>query len=299
MRHLPSLKQLAYLKTLAEEEHFGRAATRCFVTQSTMSAGIKELEETLGVKLFERTKRSVMLTPMGLKITVAASDILLRTEDLMDLAAAGREPLSGELRLGAIPTIGPYVLPGAMRAIGEAHANLKLYLVEEQTDEILDDLRRGELDIGLIALPFEMTGLRAQSLGFDKFYLAVPDGHKLLKRKTVEISQIDPEALLLLGEGHCLKTHALSACSVKESELRQSFQATSLGTLVQMVNAGLGITLLPEMAIKAGILNGTGIKTLPIRDAEEQREIALVWRKTSVRAKEFEMLGDLLEKSIM
>jgi len=298
MRNLPSLRQLNYLTVLAEEEHFGRAAKRCFVTQSTMSAAIRELEETLGVKLFERTKRSVMLTPMGRRITDAASDILLRAEDLMDMAEADTEPLSGALHLGAIPTIGPYLLPGAMRLLGKTYPKLNLYLIEEQTETLLQNLRKGDLDVALIALPFDMTGLTAYSLGQDKFQLAVPGGHELLKQKTVKIEEIDPEMLLLLGEGHCLKTHALSACNLATGELRQTFQATSLGTLIEMVNAGLGITLLPEMAIRAGVLRGTTIKTLPIRNANEFRDIALVWRTTSARVEEFSLLGDVLQKAM-
>lgn len=298
MRNLPSLRQLSYLKALADEQHFGRAAARCFVTQSTISAGIRELEETLGVKLFERTKRSVMPTPLGRRIIRAASEILLKAEDLVDMAASEREPLSGELHLGAIPTIAPYMLPGAMRTLNKSYPKLRLYLSEEQTDVLLDNLRKGELDVALIALPFETGGLTSEVLGEDKFRLALPQSHPLLKLKSAKISDMDPEALLLLGEGHCLKTHALSACRLAEGELRQSFQATSLGTLVQMVNAGLGLTLLPEMAIRAGILKGTTIETLPISDADEFREIALVWRRTSARGEEFQLLGRALKKAM-
>jgi len=298
MRDLPSVKQLAYLQALAEEEHFGRAAERCFVTQSTMSAGIKELEETLGTKLFERTKRSVMLTPTGRLITDAATDILLQINEMMAIALREREPLTGRLYLGAIPTIGPYLLPQIMRQLMKSYPKLKLYLKEEQTDVLLRDLRKGDLDAVLIALPFDTHWFNHMSLGYENFQLAVPKGHPLIKKSTVKISDIDPEDLVLLGEGHCLKTHALSACRLAEGELRQSFQATSLGTLVQMVNAGLGVTLLPDMAIRAGILKGTTIKILPIEKAVDHREIALGWRKTSQRVEEFELLGDMINQAI-
>jgi len=298
MRDLPSVKQLTYLQALAEEEHFGRAAERCFVTQSTMSAGIKELEETLGTKLFERTKRSVMLTPTGRLITDAATDVLLQINEILAMAARGREPLTSRLYLGTIPTIGPYVLPQIMALLQKSYPNLKPYLKEEQTDVLLRDLRKGDLDVALIALPFDTQWFNHMSLGFENFQLAVPKGHPLLKKSAIKITDIDPEDLLLLGEGHCLKTHALSACQLAEGELRQSFQATSLGTLVQMVNAGLGVTLLPDMAIRAGILKGTTIKTLPIQNAGDHREIALAWRKTSQRIEEFELLGDMIIQAI-
>lgn len=298
MKGLPTLKQLRYLMALAEEEHFSRAARRSFVTQSTLSAGIKELEEILGAKLVERTKRSVMLTTLGEEITIRAREILRQVAEIAELAAAGREPLTGVLRFGVIPTIGPFLLPRVMPELRERYPELKLYLREEQTRRLLDLLGKGQLDVVLIALPYEMQGVETLFLADDPFLAALPRSHPLNARGSLSSDELDPSMLLLLEDGHCLHDHALSACRLEQSAIRQGFEATSLHTLVQMVEFGLGITLLPRIAIDGGVLSGTSIEVRPLEGPDVSRQIGLVWRRTSGREQEFRLLGESLKDAL-
>lgn len=298
MKALPTLKQLRYLVALAEEKHFSRAAARSFVTQSTLSAGIKELEEILGAKLVERTKRSVMLTTLGKEISIRARGLLRQAEDITELAAAGREPLTGELRFGVIPTIGPYLLPRIMPRLREAYPELKLNLREEQTLRLLDLLGKGQLDVVLMALPYQMQGVESLFLADDPFFAGLPKGHPLTARKRLSSDELDPDTLLLLEEGHCLRDHALSVCHLEQSAIRQGFEATSLHTLVQMVNFGLGVTLLPKIAIDGGVLSGTNIEVRPLEGPHVSRQIGLVWRQTSGREQEFRLLGESLKDAL-
>lgn len=295
MRHLPSIKQLEYLTALAEHRHFGRAAAACHVTPSTLSAGIRDLEGVLGIPLAERSKRHVMMTAPGLEIAGRARNLIRDAEDMMDLARAhqggGPGQLAGELRLGVIPTIGPYLLPEMMQGLRRDYPDLKLLLREEQTEVLLGRLRDGTLDAAILALPYYLGGLVSMTLFADGFHLACPPGHPLAGQAAVTHDDLQDQELLLLEDGHCLRGHALAACHLSENHLQSSFEATSLTTLVQMVAAGIGITMLPDMAVQTGITRGTDIQLVPVAGDDAARDIGLVWRRSSPRAEAFRRLG--------
>lgn len=297
MKSLPSMKQLQYLSALAEHRHFGLAAEACFVTQSTLSAGIRELEEILQAKVAERTNRSVIITPLGEKLTRMARDLLLGAEDMLELARSSTAPLSGTIRLGVIPTIGPYLLPAALPALHRKYPGLELYIREDYSDRLLEQLKEGSLDLLILALPYDMEGVETEELFEDGFVLACPAGHPLADARSVDTEAFADQPLLLLEEGHCLRRHALEACSLSGRFKRKNYEATSMTTLVQMVAVGMGLTLLPELAIDAGITRGLDIKLVPLADAISKRGIGLVWRKSSPRAAEYRLLGDILMKS--
>lgn len=291
--HLPTLKQLQYLVALSDQGHFGRAADACFVTQSTLSAGIKELESLMGVTLVERTRRVVRFTPLGQRVAQKARRILREAEDLADMVRASGKPLAGELRMGVIPTIAPFLLPALLPRLRAKWPDLKLYLREETSQAACDSLQRGQLDCVLLALPFACGDVDRAELFDDKFLVAFPPGAE--PADAVSPAAIDPHNLLLLEDGHCLKDHVLSACNRPELRAEASIMGTSLHTLVQMVDNGLGTTLVPEMAVEAGILEGTGIVCRPLAADHPSRRIALVWRKASPREKEFRLLAEALK----
>lgn len=292
---LPSFRQLEHLVLLADHGHFGRAATAGHVTQSTLSASIKELENILQASLVDRTKRRVVLTPLGLEIVERARRILNEGKDLVEAAQAGSEPLSGTLRMGVIPTVGPFLLPEILPQLRGAYPALRLYLVEDLTARLVDELRAGRLDIVLLALPYEdCRNLEARVLFQDPFKVALAKGHTLATGNSVDLEQVSSEGLLLLKEGHCLREHALAACRLGDRRQVEAVEATSLHTLVQMVDNGLGITLLPQLAIDGGILKGTTIRVLPTAAHPPSREIGLVWRRGTGRQREFELLGNVL-----
>ncbi len=292
MKLLPSLKQLEYLTALAETGHFGKAAEHCSVTPSTLSAGIRDLENVLGVPVAERTKRTVLITPVGQAIAERARLLLRDADDIMALVAREREPMTGEIRLGAIPTIGPFILPRVLPAVEAKFPDLRLYLREEQTATLLARLREGELDVALIALPFETKNLAVQPLFDDPFLFACHANHPLASRKRIKDDDLIDEPLLLLEEGHCLRSHALDACKLQRSSVRVQFEATSLQTLVQMVASGIGVTLLPQTAINAGIASMKTVRLIPLR-TRASRQIALVWRASSPRISEFGLLAEV------
>jgi len=291
MKRLPTLKQLEYLVALAETQHFGKASELCNVTNSTLSAGIRDLEAVLGLALAERTKRTVLMTSLGIEIAGRAQRVLRDAEDIMDLAAAHREPMTGDVKLGVIPTIGPFLMPLVLPVLAALYPELRFYLREEQTAILLTRLRAGDIDLALIALPFETGNLATRILFEDGFQFACHAGHPLAGRRTIGDTDLVDQPLLLLEEGHCLRGHALSACRIHEGQIRQQFEATSMHTLVQMVMARLGVTLLPQLAINGNITAGTDIRLIPLLPAAS-RQIGLVWRPTSPRAQEFEMLAD-------
>jgi len=293
VRLLPSLKQLEYLTALAETEHFGKAAELCNVTPSTLSAGIRELEELLGVALAERTKRVVLMTELGREIAARAGALIRDAEDLMGVAAAHKEPMTGDMVLGVIPTIGPFLLPRVLPRLGEAYPALRIFLREDRTAALLSRLRAGQIDAALIALPYDTEGLAARTLFGDGFLFACLPEHPLAERPAITDADLAAQPLLLLEEGHCLRGHALDACRLAGSAARVQFEATSIHTLVQMVAAGIGVTLLPEMAVAANITAGTDIRLLPLAD-RALRHIGLVWRRASPRANEFALLADLI-----
>ena len=293
--HLPTLKQLQYLVALKIHGHFGRAAEACFVTQSTLSAAIKELETLIGVTLVERTRRVVRFTPLGVRVAEKAQRILRETEDLADMVRAAGEPLAGELRMGVIPTIAPFLLPTLLPRLRAQWPDLKLYLREETSQAACDALQRGQLDCVLLALPYACGEVEKADLFEDRFLIAFPPGAADGLPDPVPAEAIDERRLLLLEDGHCLKDHALSACNRPELRAEAAILGTSLHTLVQMVDNGLGMTLLPAMAVAAGILEGTRVVARKLDAAHPSRRIALVWRKGSPREKEFRLLADALK----
>jgi LysR family hydrogen peroxide-inducible transcriptional activator len=298
--YLPTLKQLQYLVALSDHGHFGRAAEACFVTQSTLSAGLRELETLIGVVLVERTRRVVRFTPLGEKIAAKARRILREAEELADLARGAGKPLSGELRMGIIPTIAPFLLPAVLPRLRERFPDLRLFLREETSQAACDALHRGQLDCVLLALPYGCGEVESAPLFNDRLWVAFPPGGGPAAGSLPE--EIGPEAidetqLLLLEDGHCLKDHALAACNRPELRAEAAMLGTSLHTLVQMVGNGLGQTLVPDMAIAAGILEGTGVTARRLASPHAFRRVALIWRKGSPRESEFHLLADTMRES--
>lgn len=291
---IPTIKQLQYLAALKEQGHFGRAAESCFVTQSTLSAGIRELETLIGVTLVERTRRVVRFTALGDRIVEKAYRVLREVEELAALAQAAGKPLTGDLHMSVIPTIAPFLLPRLLPHLRQEKPELKLYLREETSQAAIESLRHGHADCVLMALPFATGEVEKAHLFDDPLYVAFPKDDPRDPPASIAPEMIDETRLLLLEDGHCLKDHALAACNRPELRAQAAMIGTSLHTLVQMVDNGLGLTLLPEMAIHGGILEHTQISARPLSSANASREIALVWRKGSPRDKEFHMLSDIL-----
>ena len=294
MAFLPSLRQLRHFAALARTGHFGRAARAENVTQSTLSASVKALEDGLGAALVDRSTRRVVLTPLGAEVAERARRLVAEAEDLAQLARAEGAPLSGALRLGVIPTIGPYLLPRVLPALRRAYPRLRLHLIEDLTDRLVEQLNQGRLDVLLLALPYDVPGTDSAPVSRDAFSLVAPKGHKLLSAPALGTRALKGENLLLLREGHCLRGHALDACGLAETREAEALEATSLHTIVQMVDNGLGITLLPQLAIDAGLLRGTKLAARPLEGAA--RDIGLVWRRGTARKAEFELLARELAK---
>ena len=288
MKLLPSLKQLEYLVALAETKHFGKASERCHVTPSTLSAGIRDLEELLGVLLAERNKRHVHITSIGDEIALRARHLLRDAEDIMELAISNREPMTGELKLGVIPTIGPYLLPRVLTGLQAKYPALRLLLEENLTDNLLDRLQQGKIDVALIALPYNIKGFQSIALFKDEFLFACNQKHNLSQKQIISVNDLHNQPLMLLEEGHCLRSHVLDVC--EQHYGRSQFEASSFHTLVQMVAIGIGVTLLPKLAIDANITDGMDIKVIPLA-ASASRQVGLVWRGSSLRKHEYELLG--------
>jgi LysR family hydrogen peroxide-inducible transcriptional activator len=292
--YLPTIKQLQYLVALHEHGHFGRAAEASFVSQSTLSAGIRELESLLGVTLVERSRRVVRFTPLGNAVVAKAHRLLREAEELADLVQASGKPLSGELRMSVIPTIAPFLLPRILPRLRRERPQLKLYLREETTSDAIESLHNGRADCVLLALPYATGEVEVEHICNDRLFVAFPKDDPRDPPDAIPASMIDETHLLLLEDGHCLKEHVLSACNRPELRASATMIGTSLHTLVQMVDNGLGMTMLPEMAIDAGILHDTQVVARPLKARNGSREIALVWRKNSPRGEEFRLLGQEL-----
>jgi len=293
--HVPTIKQLQYLVALRRSGHFGKAAEACFVTQSTLSAGLRDLENLLGVTLVERTRRVVRFTALGEKIADKAMSVVQEAEELAEMAQAEGKPLHGELRMGVIPTIAPFLLPAMLPKLREQWPSLKLYLREETSQAACDALHRGRLDCVLLALPYSCGDIDSAILFDDPLFVAFPRS-EAPKSDLVEVDSIDERRMLLLEDGHCLKDHALSACNRPELRAQASMMGTSLHTLVQMVDNALGITFIPSMAIRAGILEGTNVEARRLRSDHGYRRIALIWRRSSARESEFHLLVEALKR---
>ena len=296
--HLPTIKQLQYLVALRQHGHFGKAAEACFVTQSTLSAGLRELETLLNTTLVERTRRVVRFTALGEKIADKAVRLLREAEQLAEMARSEGQPLHGELRMGVIPTIAPFLLPAMLPRLRQEWPSLKLYLREETSQAACEALHRGQLDCVLLALPYACGDVDAALLFDDPLFVAFPHG-EAPRGQAIDVSTIDENRMLLLEDGHCLKDHALAACNRPELRAHAAMMGTSLHTLVQMVDNGLGVTFIPSMAIDAGILEGTRVDARPLRSNHGYRRIALIWRRSSPRENEFQLLAATLRQIML
>jgi LysR family hydrogen peroxide-inducible transcriptional activator len=290
---LPSTKQLTYFVALTETGHFGRAASASHVSQSAFSNAIKELETTLDAQLVDRTNRQVTITATGQQVATMARLVLRDLQGLVETAGGGQRPLCGELRLGVIPTIAPFLLPRVLPKLRRQYPELRLLLIEDQTDRIYQRLMAGELDLLLLALPWEMRGVETETLFKDPFCLACREGTRRVDPDNYRFNRLDADSILLLEDGHCLREHALAACKIRNTRIVQKFAASSLLTLVEMVDADLGITYLPEMARNSAILRNTAVQLHPMPDSS-YRDIGLAWRQGSNRADEFAMLGKFI-----
>lgn len=292
---LPTLRQLQYLVALHDHGHFGRAAESCFITQSTLSASLRELEALLGSTLVERSRRVMRFTPLGLRIVAKARLVLRDAEELAEMAEAEREPLTGELRMAVIPTIAPFLLPPLLPRLRAEHPSLKLFLREEPSGAACDGLHRGAVDCALLALPFECGDVASELLFEDRLLVAAAPG-ELGPGAEVRPDELSASRLLLLEDGHCLKDHALGACNRPELRASAMMLGTSLHTLVQMVDNRLGITLVPQMAVEAGLLDGTQVEVRPLCSDQALRQISLIWRPGSPREAEFRLLAAELRR---
>ncbi|GAA4644108.1 LysR substrate-binding domain-containing protein [Pontixanthobacter gangjinensis] len=280
---------------LHESGHFGRAAEASFVSQSTLSAGIRELETLLGVTLVERSRRVVRFTPLGEQVVAKAHRLLREAEELSELVQASGKPLSGELRMSVIPTIAPFLLPKMLPRLRKERPSLKLFLREETSADAMESLQHGRADCVLLALPFPTGEIEFEHIADDRLFVAFPKDEPRDPPESIPASMIDEGHLLLLEDGHCLKEHALAACNRADLNASATMIGTSLHTLVQMVDNGLGMTMLPQMAIDAGILKGTEVIARPLKEKNASREIVLVWRKNSPRSEEFRLLAEELK----
>ena len=293
--YLPTLRQLQYLVAVHDEGHFGRAARVCFVTQSTLSAGVQELEKLLGTKLVERSRQGVRFTSLGKEIVERARRLLREAEEIAGLAQAAGRPLTGELSMGVIPTIAPFLLPRVLPGLRSAYPELKLYLREETSQQACDALHRGSLDCVLLALPFPCGDVESEVLFDDELLLALRENEAEGLPRPVPPAAISSADLLLLEDGHCLTEHSLAACGRRAPN--SAMLGTSLYTLVQMVDNGMGLTLVPRMALDAGILDGTSLVSRKLDAENAARQIALVWRRRSPREAEFRLLAETLRKA--
>lgn len=292
---MPTIKQLKYLQSLARERNFARAAASCHVSQPALSMQIKELEAELGTPLVERSRGAFSLTPVGREVVRRARLILMATDDLVDYARHAARPMSGQLRLGVIPTVAPYLLPRTLPLMRERFPDIGLELREAHTPTLIDELSSGGLDLLLLSLPVEAPGIETLPLFDDRFLLAVQAAPDIDERRRVDPASLASERLLLLSEGHCLRDQALALCRHADRETLGELGATSLATIVQMVANGLGATLLPQMAVDAEIRDDR-ISLLRFEDPEPVRSIGLAWRRSSSRKREFSTIGEALRE---
>lgn len=293
--NLPTTRQLQYFSILAEELHFGRTAERCFVSQSALSSAIQELENTLDVQLVNRTNRQVALTPAGRAFAAQARDYLQQLEQLVQSVQGPREPLSGQLRLGVIPTIAPFLLPPMLPKLRRAYPRLQLFLEEHQTAVLHRRLLDGDIDIALLALPLELPGTETVSLFHDPFLFAFCEGSQRVNLKQYDLTALESGSVMLMDDGHCLREHALDACKLRGSDKLNRFSASSLLALVEMINADLAVSYLPEMAIHSNLLKSTKLRVQRLSD-NNYREISLAWYKGSARKEEFLLLGEFIKQ---
>lgn len=294
MAALPSLRQLSYLVTLSETLHFTEAARRSFVTQSTLSGGIMELERLLGGVLVERDRQNVRLTPLGEEVVARARVLLADAQDLMRLSREMSEPLTGDLHLGIIPTLAPFILTSLLDKVQTELPKIKLYLHEIQSEHAIEQLEHSRLDMLILALPYDTRGLKVAEVVKERLLLVAHQQEQQVLNSQ-QFQQLDLSRLILLEEGHCLRDHALSSCPIHERKNDQRLKASSLPTLIEMVSAGLGYTLLPEITQHSQMITAhpqLQLKSLP--DAPT-RTIALVTRKSTPLHREFEIITSIMQ----
>ncbi|HEY1751655.1 MAG TPA: hydrogen peroxide-inducible genes activator [Caulobacteraceae bacterium] len=293
---LPTLRQLQYLKLLAEHRSFSRAAEAAHVTQPTLSAGVQELEKILGAPVVDRGRAGVILTAAGEEAVARAEAILTQAEDLVQAARGASQPLAGRFRLGVIPTIAPFLLPRALPALRQRFPKLRLFLREDLTGRLIAGLKSGALDAALIALPYDVGGLDCAEVAEDELLAAFPANHPLSAERRISPERLENEGLILLEDGHCLREHALAACGLADGRRRDEadFAATSLPTLVQMVGSGLGVSFLPAMAVEAGLADAAAVSVRPLATEHPARQIVVAWRAGSSRAAEGRLLAEVL-----
>jgi LysR family transcriptional regulator, hydrogen peroxide-inducible genes activator len=290
-----NLKDLKYLVALADTGHFGKAAERSFVSQPTLSAQLKKLEEYLGVKLVERQPKNVQLTEVGKQIVIRARRMLDEGDEIVALARSNTDPFAGKLKVALIPTIGPYLLPRVMQKLRKGMPHLGLMLYEYQTEALLKRLRDGEVDVGIMALPALQDGIESRPLYEENFTVALPNAHPLAAKSTIKVQDLKGQTLLLLEDGHCLRDQALEVCSRVDVKEAEDFRATSLETLRQMVVAGLGITLLPEMAVESPFGSQRGLTIRQFAKPAPSRTVGAVWRKTTTRGAAIAAVCDVID----
>ena len=295
MAALPTIKQLRYLIALSETLSFTKAAEACFVGQSTLSAGLKELEDSLGVQLVERDKHSVSMTPIGRGVVERAQRLIVQADDLVDFVEGSAGSMVGVIKLGVIPTIAPFLLPSLLPKVREQYPNLQVVLREDLSANLMDKLNRHELDFALIALPYDTVGFLVKELFDDEFWLVANEADPVFQNKEIQLNNKLTDRLLLLEEGNCLRDHTLKACKRSQLAKHDGIEATSLLTLVQMVESGLGIALLPEMAVKSGLLKQTQLVARPLSSSAPKRKIALVARASTARIEEFNALVKVIK----
>ncbi|MBI4937159.1 MAG: LysR family transcriptional regulator [Nitrosomonadales bacterium] len=294
MTALTSLKQLRYLIAISDQLNFTRAAESCFVTQSTLSAGLKELEDLLGARLVERDRQTVLMTPAGIEVARRARVILAAIDDMAEVAAGSRAPMTGLLRLGAIPTIAPFVLPPCLSLLRGRYPSLQLALREDLTANLLSRLEDGQLDVALIALPYETGNLMVEPLFDDDLWIVGRKDDPQMKPRMVAITPPLASRLLLLEEGHCLRDHALYACGASAGQSTRGLETTSLLTLVQMIESGLGVGLIPEIAVKSGLTESPTLAVRPVAKPSPKRTIALVSRRSTTRLADLKTLAEVI-----
>lgn len=295
MSVLPTLRQLQYLKLLAEHGSFSRAAEAAHVSQPALSSGVQELERVLGAAVVERTRGAVILTAVGAEAVRRAEDVLARAEDLVEAAQNAGKPLSGRFRLGIIPTVAPFLLPRALPGLKALYPGLRLFLREDLTPRLIAGLKAGQLDAAIIALPYDAPGIDHARIGDDEIMAAAPVGHPLAGAGPIPDGMLKAEDLILLEDGHCLRDQALAAVNIEAPRGEDVFAATSLHTLVQMVSSGLGVSFLPQMAVQAGLANDPGVVIRPISKDAPRREIVVAWRAGSSRAVEARLMAEALK----
>jgi LysR family hydrogen peroxide-inducible transcriptional activator len=291
----PTIKQLRYFIALVDHNHFGKAAESCFVSQSAFSVAIKELENILNGSLVDRTNKSVTITNLGRETYNQAKFVISNLSHLVELAQGNKSPLSSKLSLGIIPTIAPFILSKLLLKLHSSYPKLEMYLREDMTLNLYEKLMSGELDVLLLALPYDLRNVDTYSLFKDKFYLTHAKNSRFIKNANVSIDNFINESVLLLEDGHCMREHAISACNIKNIDKISNYAASSVLTLIEMVKSDIGITYLPEISIDSNLINSSEITTREL-STNNYREIGLVWRKGSSRAEEFILLGEFIKK---